>query len=46
VTHLRQEYSTFTWLFEPMLQRAGFVIQDATYSDSRIYAGYTCIRAH
>ena len=43
-THLREEYSTFTWLFELMLQRAGFDIQDATYSDSRIYATYTCIR--
>jgi ubiquinone/menaquinone biosynthesis C-methylase UbiE len=44
-THLREEYSTFTWLFEVMLQRAGFEIQDATYTDSRIYAEYTCIRA-
>jgi ubiquinone/menaquinone biosynthesis C-methylase UbiE len=43
-THLREEYSTFTGLFEPMLQRAGFDIHDATYSDSRIYASYTCIR--
>ena len=43
-THLRQEYSTFTWLFEAMLRQAGFEIQDATYSESLIYAGYTCIR--
>jgi ubiquinone/menaquinone biosynthesis C-methylase UbiE len=43
-THLREEYSTFTWLFELMLQRGGFDIQDATYTDSRIYASYTCIR--
>jgi hypothetical protein len=43
-THLREEYSTFTWLFEVMLQRAGFEIQEATYSESRIYASYTCIR--
>lgn len=45
-THLREEYSTFTWLFEPMLQQAGFEIHDATYSESRIYAGYTCMRIH
>jgi ubiquinone/menaquinone biosynthesis C-methylase UbiE len=44
-THLREEYSTFTWLFELMLQRTGFEIHDAKYSDSRIYAEYTCIRA-
>jgi ubiquinone/menaquinone biosynthesis C-methylase UbiE len=43
-THLRDEHSTFTWLFEPMLMQAGFEIREATYSDSRIYAGYTCVR--
>jgi ubiquinone/menaquinone biosynthesis C-methylase UbiE len=43
-THLREEYSTFTWLFEAMLHQAGFEIQDATYSESCIYADYTCIR--
>jgi ubiquinone/menaquinone biosynthesis C-methylase UbiE len=44
-THLRDEYSTFTWLFEEMLRRAGFLIQSADYTDSRIYATYTCVRA-
>jgi ubiquinone/menaquinone biosynthesis C-methylase UbiE len=43
-THLRDEHSTFTWLFEPMLPQAGFEIREATYSESRIYAGYTCVR--
>ncbi|MBV9577837.1 MAG: class I SAM-dependent methyltransferase [Chloroflexi bacterium] len=43
-THLRDEYSTFTWLFEPMLVQAGFEIKDATYADSRLYAAYTCVR--
>jgi hypothetical protein len=43
-THLREEYSTFTWLFEPMLQHAGFSVQAATYADSRPYAAYTCVR--
>lgn len=43
-THLRTEHSTFTWLFEPMLIQAGFEIRDVTYSESRIYADYTCVR--
>jgi len=43
-THLRDEFSTFTWLFEPMLAQAGFEILEATYSDSRIYTEYTCRR--
>ena len=38
--HVRDEHSTFTWLLEPMLQRAGFVIEDATYSDDGIVAKY------
>jgi ubiquinone/menaquinone biosynthesis C-methylase UbiE len=42
--HLREEYSTFTWLFEPMLMQAGFEVREANYSDSRMYAAYTCIR--
>ncbi len=42
--HLREEHSTFTWILEPMLTRAGFEIADASYSDSRTYAAYTCIR--
>jgi ubiquinone/menaquinone biosynthesis C-methylase UbiE len=43
-THLREEYSTFTWLFEPMLLEAGFEINDVEYSDSHLYVGYTCVR--
>ncbi len=42
--HLRGEYSTFTWLFEAMLQHAGFSIEAASYADSRLYAAYTCVR--
>ena|SRR5215831_3929092 len=44
-THLRQEYSTFTWLLEPMLLHAGFQIRQAEYSPSGIYAAYLCERA-
>ena len=43
--HLREEYSTFSWLLEPMLERAGFEIRDAEYSASRIYAAYVCVKA-
>lgn len=43
-THLRDEYSTFTWLFEAVLRRAGFLIETAKYTDSKIYATYDCVR--
>jgi ubiquinone/menaquinone biosynthesis C-methylase UbiE len=42
--HLRTEFSTFRWLFEPMLAAAGFDIVTASF-DGRIYGTYTCIRA-
>jgi SAM-dependent methyltransferase len=38
--HVRDEHSTFTWLLEPMIQRAGFVVEEASYSDDRILARY------
>jgi SAM-dependent methyltransferase len=43
VQHLRTEYSTFRWLFEPMLSAAGFEIVSADFRGS-IYAAYTCVR--
>jgi SAM-dependent methyltransferase len=43
-THLRQEYSTFTSLLEPMLRHAGFQIRQTEYSPSGIYAAYLCAR--
>jgi SAM-dependent methyltransferase len=42
--HIRDEHSTFTWLFEPMLERAGFDIADADYSDDQMVARYVCRR--
>ena len=42
--HVRDEHSTFGWILEGMLRRAGFDIEDACYDDSRIYAGYVAIR--
>ncbi len=43
-THLREEYSTFSWLLEPMIERAGFTIQSAYHGDSRVHSAYTCIK--
>lgn len=40
--HVRDENSTFTWLLEPMIERAGFEIIDADYSDSGMDARYIC----
>jgi SAM-dependent methyltransferase len=43
-THVATEYSTFSWLIEPMLEHAGFAIEDRWYADSRMYARYVCRR--
>jgi SAM-dependent methyltransferase len=37
--HVRDEHSTFTWLLEPMIERAGFDIVEAEYSAS-VFARY------
>jgi SAM-dependent methyltransferase len=42
--HMREEHSTYTWLLEPMLERAGFEIRDVTHSTSKIFAAYTCVK--
>ena len=42
--HVRDEHSTFTWVLEPMLERAGLAIERASYSDDQIFAGYVCRR--
>ena len=38
--HVRDESSTFTWLLEPMLERCGFAIRDAAYSEDEFSARY------
>ncbi len=38
--HVRDESSTFSWLLEPMIERSGFHIEDAWYSDDCIFAKY------
>jgi hypothetical protein len=42
-THIRTEYSTFRWLFEPMLEAAGFEIVTAQFRGS-VYGAYTCLK--
>jgi SAM-dependent methyltransferase len=42
--HVRDEHSTFTWLLEPMLEKAGFAIEEADYSEDRIFARYRCVK--
>lgn len=38
--HVRDENSTFSWLLEPMIERSGFEIEDAVYSEDDIFAKY------
>jgi SAM-dependent methyltransferase len=42
--HVRDEHSTFTWLLEPMIERAGFDIIDVDRSASGVFARYICTR--
>jgi len=42
--HVRDEHSTYSWLLEPMLERAGVEIADVWYSESRTYARYVCTK--
>jgi ubiquinone/menaquinone biosynthesis C-methylase UbiE len=41
--HIRTEYSTYRWLFEPLLAAAGFEIVSAAYRRS-VYGAYTCVK--
>jgi SAM-dependent methyltransferase len=43
-THVREEHSTYDWLLEPMLRRAGFEVRAVSHSPSRTFAAYTCVR--
>jgi SAM-dependent methyltransferase len=38
--HVRDEHSTFTWLLEPLLDRAGFDVVSADYGTVGAYAAY------
>ena len=41
--HIRNEYSTFRWLLEPMLVSGGFEVEAADFRGS-VYGAYTCVR--
>lgn len=38
--HVRDEHSTYAWLLEPMIERAGFRIEQAEYSTDAVVARY------
>lgn len=38
--HVRDEHSTYTWVFEALAQRAGFEVESAEYSADGIFAEY------
>jgi SAM-dependent methyltransferase len=42
--HVREKYSTYSWLFEAMLRRVGFVIESASYSEVQAHAHYLCVK--
>jgi len=43
VGHIREEHSTFRWLFEPMLAASGFEIVTADFLRD-VYGAYTCVK--
>ena len=43
-THVRDEHSTFSWLLEPMLVRAGFEIRTVDHDASQIYSTFVCVK--
>ena len=42
-THVRTEFSTFSWLFEEMLNRCGVDVRDRHYRRG-VYGAHTCAR--
>lgn len=42
-THIREEYSTFDWIMEDLLERAGFEIEKANYINE-FMASFVCTR--
>ncbi len=43
-THIREEYSTYDWVMEGLLARAGFEIKSAEYR-GRFQATYVCAKS-
>jgi len=42
--HVRDEHSTFGWILEQMLDRAGFTVERAEYDSSKIFGAYVARR--
>ena len=42
-THIREEYSTFTWIMESLLEKSGFRIDTVNY-DKGVLAQYVCTK--
>jgi len=42
--HVRQEYSTYSWLLEAMLERSGFKIGEVEHDALKVYSAYTCVK--
>lgn len=43
-THIRTEYSTYSWLLEAIIERVGFEIDEVSQRPSGIYSAYTCVK--
>jgi putative AdoMet-dependent methyltransferase len=41
-SHVRQEFSTFGWIMERLLQKAGFSIVNTSYNEEHTFAEYLC----
>jgi ubiquinone/menaquinone biosynthesis C-methylase UbiE len=41
--HIRTEYSTYRWLLEPLIEKAGFEITDVRFR-GRAFGDYTCVK--
>lgn len=41
--HIRTEHSTYRWLFEPILEAAGFDIVEVKF-EGRLFGTYTCVK--
>jgi len=42
--HVRDEYSTFAWILEELLHRAGFQLEDVRYDASKIFGEYVAVK--
>ncbi len=42
---VREEFITYTWLFEAMVEKVGFDIEDASYGEWQAYAKYVCVKS-